>query len=68
MKYQTTTKVRTMVAQQLFFSAFSLALQREFGVQEMEEVFSIYRGRDSLALKLSYYLSSEAKGGDNLFK
>ena len=34
----------------------------------MEVVFPIYRGRDGLALKLSYYLSSEAKGGDNLFK
>ena len=30
----------------------------------MEEVFSIYRGKDGLALKLSYQLSSEAKGGD----
>ena len=34
----------------------------------MEEVFSIYSGWDSLALKLSYQVSSEAKGGDNLFK
>ena len=34
-----------MVAQQFFFffSAFSLALQREFEVQKMEEVFSIYK-------------------------
>ena len=64
MKYSTTTKVRTMVVQQHFFSAFSLALQREFRVQKMEEVFSIYGGRDSLALKLSYQLSFEAKGGD----
>ena len=30
----------------------------------MEEVFSIYRGRDGLACKLSYQLYSEAKGGD----
>ena len=43
-----------MVAQQLFFSAFSLALQREFRVQKIEEVFFIYRGRGGLALKLSY--------------
>ena len=43
-----------MVAQQLFFFTFSLALQREFGVQKMEDVFSIYRGRDGLALKISY--------------
>ena len=57
-----------MTAQQLFFFAFLLALQREFGVLKMEEVFSIYKGRDGLALKLSYQLSSEAKGGDNLFK
>ena len=57
-----------MVAQQLFFSAFSLALQRELGVPKMEEVFSIYGQWDGLALKLSYQLSSEAKGGDNLFK
>ena len=57
-----------MAAQQLFFSTFSLALQREFGIQKMEEVFSIYRGNDGLALKLSYQLSSKAKGGDNLFK
>ena len=57
-----------MVAQQFFFFAFSLALQMGFGVQKMEEVFSIYRERDGLALKLSYQLSSEAKGGDNLFK
>ena len=59
-----------MVAQQLFFFAFSLALQREFGVQKMEEDYSIYRGRDGLALKQIYQLSSEAKGGDgdNLFK
>ena len=57
-----------MVAQQLFFFVFSLAFQREFGVQKMEVVFPIYRGRDGLALKLSYYLSFEAKGGDNLFK
>ena len=57
-----------MVAQQLFFFAFSLALQTEFEVQKMEEVFSIYRGRDGLASKLSYQLSPKAKGGDNLFK
>ena len=57
-----------MIAQQLFFSAFSLALLREFEVQKMKEVSSIYRGRDGLALKLSYQLSFEAKGGDNLFK
>ena len=43
-----------MAAQQFFFFAFSLALSREFGVQKMEEVFSIYRGRDGLALKLIY--------------
>ena len=30
----------------------------------MEEVFSIYRGRDGLALKLSYQLFSKAKRGD----
>ena len=30
----------------------------------MEEVFSIYRGMDDLALKLSYQLSSKTKGGD----
>ena len=32
----------------------------------MEEVISLYRGRDGLALELSYQLSSEAKGGDKL--
>ena len=52
-----------MVAQQLFFSTFSLTLQREW-VQKMEEIFFIYRGRDGLALKLSYQLSSEVKGED----
>ena len=31
----------------------------------MEEVFSIYKGREGLALKLSYKLSSKAKEGDN---
>ena len=34
----------------------------------MKDFFSIYRGKDGLALKLRYYLCSEAKGGDNLFK
>ena len=33
---------------------------------KIEEVFSIYRRRDGLDLRLSYYLSSEAKGGDKL--
>ena len=30
----------------------------------MEEVFSHYKGRDDLTLKLSYQISSKAKGGD----
>ena len=56
-----------MVAQQLFFFFFfSHQLSRGNGVPKMEEVFSIYRGRDDLALKLSYQFSSKAKGGDKL--
>ena len=43
-----------MVAQKLFFFAFSLALPEGIGVQKMEKVFSIYREMDDLALKLSY--------------
>ena len=39
---------------QLFFSAFSLALQRESRVPKIEDVFSIYMERDGLDLKLSY--------------
>ena len=34
------------------------------GVQKMEEVFSLYKRKDGLPLKLSYLLSSEVKGGD----
>ena len=39
-------------------------LSKGNGVQKMEEAFSIYRGRDGLALNLSYQLSYEAKEGD----
>ena len=52
-----------MVAHSFSF-LLSHQLSRGNGVQKMEEVFSIYRGRNGLALKLSYQLSSEAKGGD----
>ena len=52
-----------MVAHSFSF-LLSHQLSRGNGVQKMEEIFSIYRGRDGLALKLIYQLSSETKGGD----
>ena len=42
-----------MVAQKYFF-LLSHELSRGNGVLKMEDVFSIYGGRDGLALKVSY--------------
>ena len=52
-----------MVAQQLFFSTFSLALQRELGSKKWKRS-SLFIGEGWLSFKAKVLAFSEAKGGD----